>query len=61
MFAVFVLAIGWVVAYWIWPKGITDLPLAAITLGALLRALAAGAIALIVLIFGVHGWFDADY
>ena len=45
------LGIGWIVAYWVWPSGITDLPLASITFGELLRAIASGVIALITLGF----------
>lgn len=32
------LVIGATIAYWIWPSGIADLPLAMITLGQLIRA-----------------------
>ena len=44
--AVVFLAIGLLAAYWVWPNGITDLTIASITLGALLRAVGSGVIAL---------------
>jgi hypothetical protein len=45
--AVTFLAIGFPAAYWVWPSGITDLTLASITFGALLRAIGSGVIALV--------------
>jgi hypothetical protein len=34
-----VFATAWAIgAYWLWPDGVTDIPLSALTLGALLRA-----------------------
>ena len=44
--ALIFLAIGWAIAYWVWPDGITDLTFAQITLGGFLRVLASAAIAL---------------
>ncbi len=44
--AVAILAIGFAAAYWVWPSGITDLTLASITFGAVLRA-GSGVIALV--------------
>ena len=41
------LAIGLALAYWIWPSGITDLTLSAITFGAVLRALASCVVVLV--------------
>ena len=52
------LGIGWAAAYWVWPAGITDLPLAAIKFGALLRAIASGAIAIVTLGLGAMLWAD---
>ena len=54
--AAIVLAIGLVAAYWVWPSGITDQALAAITFGALLRAIASGAIAVVALVFTAMLW-----
>ena len=54
--AVIVLVVGLAVAYWVWPEGITALPLASITFGALLRAIASGAISLIFLFVAVMFW-----
>jgi hypothetical protein len=42
--------IGLAISYWVWPAGITDLPLAQITLGALLRTAASVAIMLAALV-----------
>jgi hypothetical protein len=52
MAAVF-LGIGGAAAYWIWPEGITDLPLASIKFGGLLRAIGSGVIAFIALCLAV--------
>jgi len=41
------LVVGLAIAYWVWPDGITDLPLAQITLGGFLRFFASAAIALV--------------
>jgi len=49
----FCLAVGCVAAYFVWPTGITDMPLGAITFGALLRAIGAGLIMLVALYIGV--------
>lgn len=38
--------IGLAIAYWVWPDGITDIPLAQITFGGLLRAAASSVITL---------------
>ena len=45
--ATVLLAVGWAIAYWVWPSGITDLPLTAIKFGALLLAMASGVIAIV--------------
>ena len=55
--ATVLLAIGWAVAYWVWPAGITDLPLAAVKVGALLQAIASGVIALVTLCLVALLWF----
>ena len=34
--AVVLFSVGFAIAYWIWPAGITDIPLGQITLGAFL-------------------------
>jgi hypothetical protein len=57
MVATVLLAIGFVIAYWVWPAGITDLPLAAVTFGALLRAIASGVMALVTLYLVALFWF----
>ena len=47
--AAVLLGIGCAIAYWIWPPGIMDVPLASVTVGTFLRMLASGVIALIFL------------
>ena len=54
--AAILLAIGLAAAYWVWPSGITDTPLGAMTFGALLRAIASGAIALVSFVFALMLW-----
>ncbi len=54
--AVVLLAIGLAAAYWVWPSGITDLTLASITFGALLRAIASGAIAIVSCVITAMLW-----
>jgi hypothetical protein len=54
--AAVLLGIGWAAAFWVWPDGITDLPLAAIRLGAFLRAIASGVIAFLALGFAWALW-----
>ena len=54
--AVIVLVVGLAVACWVWPDGITALPLSSITLGALLRAIASGSIGLIFLFIAAMFW-----
>lgn len=54
--AAIILAIGFVAAYWVWPGGITDQTLAAITFGGLLRAIASGAIAVAALVVAAMLW-----
>ncbi len=54
--AVVFLAIGLAAAYWVWPSGIADLTLSSITLGALLRAIASGVIALASCVVTVMLW-----
>jgi len=56
--AAVLLGIGAAAAYWVWPAGITDLPLAAITFGALLRAGASSVIVLLVLAMVALLWAD---
>ncbi len=48
-----VFSIGLAVAYWIWPSGITDLPLASISFGSLLRAMGAAVVAVAFLVIGL--------
>jgi hypothetical protein len=48
--AIIILVIGLSAAYWVWPSGITELTLASMKFGALLRAIASG---LIVIVFSV--------
>lgn len=50
--------IGLVIAYGIWPTGVSDVPLANMTFGALLQAIASGAIAVIPLILAALLWMD---
>jgi hypothetical protein len=62
VFAGFELAVGFGIAYWLWPTGIADVPLSSITLGALLRALGAIIVGLIALIFAVYEcWSSSSY
>jgi hypothetical protein len=56
MFGPVVLALGLAFAYWIWPTGITNLPLASITLGALLQAVSSVLTALVSLWIAVSLW-----
>ncbi len=44
------LAGGCVVAYWVWPAGVTDLTLAAITFGQVLRAIGSAVAVLVGLV-----------
>lgn len=50
------IAIGGAITYWIWPVGITDLPLAQITFGALLRVIASCITSFITFMFVAHAW-----
>ena len=43
--AVIFLAIGFAIAYWVWPAGATDTPLGSMTFGTLLQAIGSVAIA----------------
>lgn len=54
--AVVFLTIGLAAAYWVWPSGITELTLASITFGALLRAIASGVIALVFCVITAMLW-----
>lgn len=56
--AVVLFGIGLVISYWVWPAGITNFSLAQITLGALLRAAASGAITLAALVMAALLWID---
>jgi len=50
--------IGLIAAFWVWPAGITNLTLANITLGVLLKAATSGAITLAALVMGVLLWIE---
>jgi hypothetical protein len=50
---VVLLCVGVLAAYFLWPAGITDLPLGVITFGALLRAIGS---ALVLAVFGALAW-----
>ena len=54
--ALIFLAIGWSIAYWVWPNGIMDVPIGGITVGTLLQAIASGVIALFALFLAVLLW-----
>lgn len=54
--AVIFLAIGFAATYWVWPNGITDLTLASITFGALLRAIGSGVIAIVTCVITAMLW-----
>lgn len=54
--AVVFFAIGLAASYWVWPNGITDLSLTSITFGALLRAIASGAIVLVSFVVTAMLW-----
>jgi predicted negative regulator of RcsB-dependent stress response len=56
LIAAIILAVGLVAGYWVWPTGITDLTLASITFGTLLRAIAAGVIVVGSLVFTAMLW-----
>lgn len=48
--------IGLAVAWWVWPAGAIDLPLSQITLGAFVRVLVSGVIALTFLWMAILLW-----
>ena len=48
-----ILAIGAIAAYFIWPSGIGDVPLASLTLGMLAKA--AGSVAVLLIALGIAG------
>jgi len=48
-----VLAIGCVPAYFVWPSGVMDAQLSAITVGALLRMIGTAAVLLVAAVIGV--------
>jgi hypothetical protein len=50
---VFVFGLGLWIAFLVWPAGITDLPLGAITLGSLLWALLSVVIAVVFFVFAL--------
>jgi hypothetical protein len=56
-FALIPLAIGFAAAYWVWPAGIADVPLAAVTFGALMHAIGSGLIVLATLVVVAMLWF----
>lgn len=47
--------VGFGAAYWLWPSGVIDKPISVLTLGEILRALAAGVVALVVGVAGLLG------
>ena len=55
-FGVVLLCMGVGIAYLVWPSGITDTTLAAMTFGALLRAVAAIAIGVVSLVAAAMFW-----
>ena len=56
--AIALLVLGLAAAYWAWPAGITSLPLASVTFGALLRAIASGVISLVTVGIFAALWAD---
>jgi hypothetical protein len=56
--AAVLLGIGVAIAYWVWPAGITDLPLTQITFGSFIRVAASGAITLAALVMAALLWAD---
>lgn len=56
--AVILFCIGLAIAYWVWPAGITNIPLVQITFGALLWAAASAAITLATLIMAALLWIN---
>ena len=56
--AAFLFGIGFSIAYWVWPDGITNLTLSQIRFGALLQAGASSAIALVALVIAFFLWID---
>lgn len=59
VYAVFVMAIGFGIAYALWPDGVTDTPLSSITFGALLRALGSIAVGIVTIVVGVYEFVDS--
>ena len=51
LWAMLLLGTGGALAYLIWPHGITDVPLASVTIGAYLRLIASAVVALVFLIW----------
>jgi len=58
LIALIPLFLGLAAAYWIWPAGIADVPLAAITIGVLFRVIASGVIAFFTLYVVAMLWVD---
>lgn len=56
--AAILFGIGLAIAYWLWPDGITNLPLAQITFGTLLWAAASCATMLAALVMAILLWID---
>lgn len=54
-----ILALGLGAAYWIWPSGAIDLPLSAMTLGALLRVVGSIVVALGAMVAAFLVGYDA--
>ena len=52
------LVIGLGLAYWVWPAGITDMPLRDVPLGTLLWAIGAVLVALLTIAIVVRAWRD---
>jgi len=52
-----ILAIGLAIAYFVWPSGMLDRTLSSITVGELLRAIAAGAVIVFFFMMAMLMWF----
>ena len=55
-FGIVILVVGLSIAYWVWPTGTVELPLASLTIGTVLRMLASAAFAVASLFASVHLW-----
>lgn len=56
LIAMVFLGIGWAAAYWLWPDGVMDAPLAAMTMRTLLWILASAVAAVATLIMAILIW-----